>query len=117
MAMLLVLALMQSAPLDVAGAVAAQECGRDLKGDDAVVCGRRGQRERYRMPDRDKGWDPDAGVESVMRERHRWAEGGEAGVDSCGPVGPAGHTGCFARSFNQRMQQTQWKSNIPTKRW
>ncbi len=115
MLFLLTLALVQS--LDVGAAVAAQECDRNLKGDDAVVCGRRGQSERYRMPDRTKGWDPDAGVMSVMRERQQWIEGGEAGVESCGPVGAGGHTGCFARSFNHRMQQTQWKSNIPTKRW
>ncbi len=81
--------------------------------EDAVVCGNRRQQERYRMPNRDGPFDPAGETYSVMRERQRWTEGGEAGVQSCGPVGPGGWTGCRVRDFNRDLQQYQWGKNVP----
>ena len=94
--------------------VARQEC-RQVDSDEILVCGRRKVNERYRMPDRDAPFDPEGETESVMRERMSWAEGGEAGIGSCGPVGPGGWTGCKTREWERERQQSQWGKNRPRK--
>ena len=81
------------------------------------MCGRRQLDERYRLPDRDRPFDPSGETESVMRERSRWAEGGEVGIQSCGPVGPGGWTGCIVRKQDREREQYQWGKNVPTKKW
>ncbi len=50
-----------------------------------------------------------------MRERERWIEGGEAGINSCGPVGPAGWTGCMLQQWKRESQQSQGGRNRPKK--
>ncbi|MBA3666757.1 MAG: hypothetical protein H0W65_03415 [Sphingomonas sp.] len=93
---------------EVSRAVRQQEgCGLRAKTDEVVVCGRRNPVERYRLPGRDGPFDPAGNAESVMRERARWAEGGEAGTQSCGPVGPGGWTGCLVRQWAREREQAQ----------
>jgi len=70
-----------------------------------VVCGRRDP-DRYRLPLRDEGFDPNGPLESVARERNRLMEGGETGIGSCSNVGPGGWTGCFAIAVKHRQQQS-----------
>jgi hypothetical protein len=70
-----------------------------------VVCGRRDRNARYRLPLRDEHWTPNSATESVDRERHRLAEGGEVGIGSCTNVGPVGYTGCFFRQVERLRQQ------------
>lgn len=119
MALLMFLLLAQAAPTAdiVAQAVREQECRGRTATDDIVVCGRRQQDERYRLPDRERPFDPSGETESVMRERSRWAEGGEAGIQSCGPVGPGGWTGCIVQRQAQERAQYQWGKNRPTEKW
>ena len=116
--MIVTLALSLAAPA-LAGAVeraVAEQLCRTPRGDaDVTVCGRREREERYRMPGRNGPFDPDGNMKSVMRERHSWGDAGATGIQSCGPVGPAGWTGCMVREWDRRDQQTQYGKNIPRK--
>ncbi len=118
MAVLLLLAF--AAAPDIAGEatreVSRQEC-RAVDQQEIIVCGRRKPDERYRLPGRDGPFDPSGDMESVMRERERWAEGGETGINSCGPVGPGGWTGCMVQQWKREGQQSQGGNNRPKKRW
>jgi hypothetical protein len=114
------LALAQSAGPDLSGA-ASDEVGRQYckpgETDEITVCGRRDRDERYRMPDRNKPFDPDGDAPSVMRERSQWIEGGESGTGSCSPVGQNGFTGCVAKDWEKQRQQDAWGKNRPKKKW
>jgi hypothetical protein len=70
-----------------------------------IVCGRRADPERYRLPIRENGFDPGGATDSVSRERHRLIEEGDAGIGSCSTVGPGGYTGCFHQTIKRRQQQ------------
>ncbi|HYI43591.1 MAG TPA: hypothetical protein VD768_08220 [Sphingomicrobium sp.] len=63
--------------------------------DDIVVCARRPEAERYRIPERLREG-------GSLQSRTAWAARarsleyvGRTGIQSCSPVGPAGHTGCL----------------------
>lgn len=94
--------------------VARQEC-RQVDKDEILVCGQRQVDERYRIPNRDRPFDPDGDQRSAMRERMRWIEGGETGIGSCGPVGPGGWTGCKLQEWERERQQSAWGKNRPGK--
>ena len=114
------LVLAQSTGPDLSGAASdevAQQYCKPGEHDEITVCGRRDRNERYRMPDRNQPFDPDAGTASVMRERSQWIEGGESGTDSCSPVGQNGFTGCATRSWERQRQQDAWGKNRPKKKW
>ena len=116
MAALLLLLMAQAYGEEVRRVVDGDRCRKPGDRGEIVVCGRRQLDERYRLPDRDRPFDPSGETESVMRERSRWAEGGEASIQSCGPVGPGGWTGCIVRKQARERQQYQWGKNIPTKK-
>ena len=85
----------------------AGECEGARGGDEIVVCGQRNrERSPFRLPEEpDRGFDPDAGVDSVSRERNRLMEPGASGTGSCSPVGPGGWTGCQAIPFRNDIDQ------------
>ena len=77
--------------------------------DDVVVCARRPEAERFRIPEvlRQSG---------TLQERQSWTKQAEAlstagatGIGSCSPVGPGGYTGCaqqeINRAFRERRQE------------
>lgn len=76
-----------------------------------VVCGRtpEQERQRYRLPREDRGFDPRGSIDSVSRERHRLIDGDGASADlsrgSCSAVGAAGWTGCQIKGWRERGQQ------------
>lgn len=117
MAALLLLLFAQAYGAEVRRVVDADRCGKASDQGEVVVCGNRQRNERYRLPARERPFDPSGDTDSVMRERNRWIEGGESGIQSCGPVGPGGWTGCMAREFDRQTQQSQWGSNRPKRRW
>lgn len=79
--------------------------------DEIVVCARKPETERYRIPEtlRQGG---------SLQSRQAWAARakqfevvGRTGINSCSPVGPGGWTGCteqlISQAFNDRGEQVQ----------
>ena len=78
--------------------------------DEIVVCARRPAGERYRVPEalRDEvtGDDPENVSWAVRADSLEYV--GRTGIQSCSPVGPAGHTGCFEELVRAaRNERTQ----------
>ncbi len=80
-------------------------CDRSAGADEVVVCGRRNEAARYRLPIRPEGFDKNGTIPSVSRERHRLYEVGETGLYSCSNVGPGGYTGCGLKNFKAKLEQ------------
>ena len=79
--------------------------------DEVVVCARKPESERFRIPERLRsGGD--------LAKRQAWANRaiafetyGKTGINSCSPVGPAGFTGCqqqlIDRAFKEREEEVR----------
>jgi hypothetical protein len=73
--------------------------------DDVVVCARKPERERYRIPEKLR---PNGSRQS----REAWASRarsletvGRTGINSCSPVGPAGFTGCLTEVVREARRE------------
>lgn len=75
--------------------------------DEIVVCARKPEAERYRIPEalRQGG---------SLQSRQAWAARakqfetvGRTGVQSCSPVGPGGFTGCMEQLINQAFTERE----------
>lgn len=80
------------------------------KGDDdeeIVVCARRPEGERYRIPERfrDKEISPQNGNESWAVRAEALEYVGRTGINSCSVVGPGGWTGCYAEFLRQAQDE------------
>ena len=77
--------------------------------DDVVVCARRPEAERFRIPEvlRDNGTPQER--QSWTKQAEGLATAGATGIGSCSSVGPGGYTGCaqqeINRAFRERRQQ------------
>jgi hypothetical protein len=72
-------------------------------GDEIVVCARRPDNERYRIPEELRG--------EGQRESESWAVRaqsletvGDTGIQSCSTVGPGGFTGCWEEMMRQARE-------------
>lgn len=77
-------------------------------GEEIVVCGRRVDPERYRVPPqlRDRGFDPKGSTQSVSRERNALMDGTDSSsLGSCSTVGPGGMTGCLNKAVKRKCEQ------------
>ena len=65
---------------------------------EVVICGRRAERDRYRIPQelRDDAAAPDPENESWAVRAQSLEYVGRTGIQSCSTVGPGGFTGCWA---------------------
>jgi hypothetical protein len=73
-------------------------CPRASSGEEIVVCARKPETERYRIPRelRDQpGTDPASQSWANRAESLEYV--GRTGIDSCSTVGPGGFTGCLAQ--------------------
>jgi hypothetical protein len=72
-------------------------CPRAENGDDIVVCARRPETERYRIPkelrDSAAGEDPESTSWAARAEALEYV--GRTGIQSCSTVGPGGVSGCW----------------------
>jgi hypothetical protein len=79
--------------------------------DEIVVCARKPEAERYRIPERLRQG-------GSLQSRQAWAARakqfeivGRTGTNSCSAVGPGGYTGCeqqlINQAFNEREEQVQ----------
>ena len=70
------------------------------QGDEIIVCARRPDSERYRVPESLRTpADPPAPDNLRRDQEHR--EAAATGPESCSPVGPGGATGCLFRDINR----------------
>ncbi|MEJ7934389.1 hypothetical protein WG907_08995 [Sphingobium sp. AN558] len=91
-------------------------------GDDIVVCARKGEEERFRIPEPLRG-NPNQPSHQAWGERVRSMEYvGRSGTESCSPVGGGGATGCFAqlarlaKAERQAADSASWKDLVAAER-
>ena len=82
--------------------------------DQVVVCARRPESERFRIP-------PKMRPGGTRQQTQAWAERskaletvGSTGINSCSPVGPAGYTGCLQKVIQQARQEQKEASQSNT---
>ncbi len=69
--------------------------------DEVVVCARKPETERYRIPERFRTGGPRQTREAWANKARSLETVGATGINSCSPVGPAGFTGCLTQIIKQ----------------
>ena len=72
--------------------------------DEVVVCARKPESERFRIPERYRQAGPRQTRESWANKATAFETYGRTGINSCSPVGPAGFTGCTQQLINQAFK-------------
>lgn len=82
--------------------------------DEIVVCARKPESERYRIPERLRQG-------GSLQSRQAWAARakqfetvGRTGINSCSPVGPGGWTGCTEQLINQAFNEREEQVSTET---
>ena len=78
--------------------------------DEVVVCARKPEGERYRIPEKLR-------TSGNLQQRQSWANRaiafetyGKTGINSCSPVGAGGFTGCSQQLINQAFKERKEQS-------
>ena len=80
--------------------------------DQITVCARKGENERFRIPEALRD-DPRApGRESWTNRAEALEYVGKSGTDSCSPVGAGGFTGCFTQLMRQARAERMGADNV-----
>jgi hypothetical protein len=80
--------------------------------DQITVCARKGEGERFRIPEALRD-DPRApGRESWTNRAEALEYVGRSGTDSCSPVGAGGFTGCFTQLMRQARAERMGGDNV-----
>ena len=69
--------------------------------DQVVVCARRPEAERYRIPPKMRQSGTPQQMESWAVRSKNLETVGATGINSCSPVGPAGYTGCLIKVIQE----------------
>jgi hypothetical protein len=82
--------------------------------DQVVVCARRPESERYRIPEKYR-------PSGTRQQQEAWANKakvletvGATGINSCSPVGPGGYTGCLTRVIKEAREQRKQSAEDTT---
>lgn len=82
--------------------------------DDIVVCARKDEKERYRIPERFRQGGSLQSRQSWAARARTFETVGATGTNSCSPVGPGGFTGCVSQltrqAFDERREQARGDS-------
>jgi hypothetical protein len=82
-----------------------------------IVCARRPDTERYRIPENLREADPGPENDSWAERAQALEMVGRNGIQSCSPVGPGGATGCLKelidRSREERRTDATNDSTVP----
>jgi hypothetical protein len=73
--------------------------------DQVVVCARKPESERYRIPERLRTSGPRQVRESWANKATELSTVGATGINSCSPVGPGGYTGCLTQVIQQARRE------------
>lgn len=76
--------------------------------DQVVICARKPESDRYRIPEKLRSGGPLQSREAWANRAEQLETVGATGINSCSPVGPGGFTGCLTQVIKQaRREQTQ----------
>ena len=78
--------------------------------DQVVVCARRPEAERYRLPEQYRPSGTRQQKEAWARKAKSIETVGATGINSCSPVGPGGFTGCLTQVIKQARQDNRERS-------
>ena len=99
-------ALAQNARVNEIVVYGTDPCPRSTD-DEIVVCARKPESERYRIPERLRQG-------GSLQSRQAWAARakqfeivGRTGINSCSAVGPGGYTGCTEQLINQAFNERE----------
>ena len=88
-------------------------CPRSTE-DQVVVCARRPEGERYRIPEKYRQSGSRQETEAWARKSRVLETVGSTGINSCSPVGPAGYTGCLTQVIREAHGQRQQSNDDST---
>jgi hypothetical protein len=79
--------------------------------DQVVVCARRPEAERYRIPPKMRQSGTPQEMESWARKSQSLSTVGATGINSCSPVGPAGYTGCLMQVIKEAKGESKQRAD------
>lgn len=82
--------------------------------DNVVVCVRRGEEERYRIPQAYRETGTRQQSQSWSAQSQAMRSIGATGPQSCSAVGPGGHTGCLAQAIDQAKKEYEEEQQAQT---
>ena len=77
------------------------------RGDEIVICARRPNSERYRIPRALRDRTPAPGGTSWAARARSLEYVGRTGIQSCSTVGPGGHTGCWEEMMRAAREERE----------
>ena len=75
--------------------------------DEVVVCVKRPEAERYRIPENYRPGGPRQARTAWTVKARELEQVSDTGIQSCSAVGPGGHTGCLEQAIRQNEAQAQ----------
>ena len=75
--------------------------------DEVVVCARKPESERYRIPERYRETGPRQTREAWANRAKSFEYVGRTGLQSCSAVGPAGNTGCLQNMIDRAKAESR----------
>jgi hypothetical protein len=82
--------------------------------DQVVVCARRPESERYRIPEKYRQSGTRQQTEAWANKAKVIETVGATGINSCSPVGPGGYTGCLTRVIREAREQRRQQAEQTT---
>lgn len=82
--------------------------------DQVVVCARRPEAERYRIPPKMRPSGTPQQMESWAVRSKNLETVGATGINSCSPVGPAGYTGCLMKVIQEAKGERKQQADQET---
>jgi len=73
--------------------------------DKVVICARKPEAERYRIPEKLRSGGPRQTRDAWANKARQFETVGATGTFSCSPVGPGGYTGCLTQVINQARRE------------
>ena len=74
--------------------------------DEVVVCARKPEADRYRIPERFRSSGPRQTREAWANRARAFETVGATGINSCSPDGPSGCTGCLKQVNDQAKAES-----------
>jgi hypothetical protein len=83
------------------------KCPTDSTGNEIVVCSRRPEAERYRIPKELRTSAPSPENQSWAARSSSTLSTGRTGTGSCSAVGAGGWTGCYLQEFRKAREEAR----------